>query len=284
MAGYIDAEIYWENANGILDESQYQAIREVLAPEYRDLSRWQINEYVSQLLERMSPEEIEGFWQTLGNVAKQVGKVATQILPVAAPILGTALGGPLGGAIGSMVGQFVAPKGAPSQVPTAAPLQQPPGAVTTPAEPSPGTEPPVPAGGSSALAQILALIQNPAFLQSVLGQLLGKAGNSSVPVGGQQQESVAPFGAFMNALSSLATQAAMEANAKMAYEGAQETPRYLLDAEGNFLCDPAVPEQRAQVLLQRLRENYLNGATCHCKAPGDPLAEWFIESGLVGRN
>lgn len=107
----------------------------------------------------------------------------------------------------------------------------------------------------------------------MLGQVLGKAGHSSVPVG--QQGASAPFGAFMNALSTLANQAAAEANAR---EDSQGTPRYLLDKTGNFLCDPAVPEERAGVLLRQLNEGYPAEAN---DEEEDDLTEWLLESGLM---
>ncbi|MGB7292642.1 MAG: hypothetical protein WBD99_10760 [Thermodesulfobacteriota bacterium] len=207
------------------------------------------------------------------NVGSKVGGVAAKALPVAAPIIGTAFGGPLGGAIGGTLGGL-AGKAL--------------GGATAPRRPGrPGAQPvlgKIPAG-SSATAQLMSFLQNPKLLQSVLGQVLGPAGRSSVPVG--PKGAPAPFGAFMNALSNLANQAALEANAR---EDAQETPRYLLDDEGEFKCDPAVPEERAQVLVEQLREDYFAEADDEDDPAGaddeeeDGLAEWFVEAGLVEHN
>jgi hypothetical protein len=60
-----------------------------------------------------------------------------------------------------------------------------------------------------------------------------------------------PLGAFTNLLNTLAGRAAQEADA-LAVESDERASSYLLDSEGRFLCDPAVPAQRADVLLQLL--------------------------------
>jgi hypothetical protein len=88
----------------------------------------------------------------------------------------------------------------------------------------------------------------------------------------------------MNALSQLATQAAQEANADQEYDSG--TPAYLLDEEGNFLCeDVAVPAQRAEVLLRRLRETSLAEVPAEAEEQKesrvDGLTEWFREAGWL---
>src|SRR4029077_10300483 len=105
----------------------------------------------------------------------------------------------------------------------------------------------------SAVRLLMWLLQHPALLQSVLGQVLGQAGQGAVPVG--SQGAAAPFGAFMNTLSVVANQAAAEAESAIAVESAEEIPEYLRDARGNLLCaDPALPESRAEALLAQLRD------------------------------
>lgn len=121
--------------------------------------------------------------------------------------------------------------------------------------------------------QLLGLVQNPAFLQSILGQAMGPAGKSTVRVG--RGGSAATFGSFMNALSQLATQAAIEAD-----DAAENiTESYLFDKEGNALCDTAVPERRAEVLLEQLREAPLEQDTTLRES--DALVEWFVEAGWL---
>lgn len=265
------------------EDISYAVVRGALAPEYANLPREQIDAIVTRAVLAMAPEEAENFWKTIGDIGKQIAPVAAQILPVAAPIVGTAIGGPLGGALGGTLGQVagqalsgaVAPQPAPAPPRPAMPAYPVPTPSGGPSAGAPG----LPSGASSAAAQLLSLIQNPALLQSLLGQVLGPAGRSAVPVGTQGVP--APFGAFMNALSTLANQAASEASERMAGEGAAETPAYLLDAEGNLRCDPAVPEERARVLMERLLEGYLTEASG--RRMGDSVSAWLAEAGLMGQ-
>ncbi|MDN3514153.1 MAG: hypothetical protein NG747_07115 [Candidatus Brocadia sp.] len=257
MDDYDDyTEVWLEDIDEGFDKSYYETIRGVMAPEYRDLDPEDIDAMLEDVFAGMSPEEIESFWSTLGNIGKSVGSIAAKAIPVAAPILGTALGGPVGGAIGGAVGKLAGKA-----------------LGGTPGKPIGGQPSQVPGGGSPAVSQLMSFLQNPALLQSILGQVLGKAGRSTVPVG--QQGASAPFGSFMNALSTLANQAAAEANAG---EDSQGTPSYLLDEQGNFLCDPAVPEERAQVLIEQLHEAYPAEAD---DDEGEVLTEWFSEAGLL---
>jgi hypothetical protein len=120
------------------------------------------------------------------------------------------------------------------------------------------------------------LLQHPALLQSILGQILGQAGQGSVPVG--SHGAAAPFGAFMNTLSVVANKAAAEAESATAFESFEEMPEYLRDAGGNLRCaDPALPESRAEALLAHLRES--DDPSSH--GPQDELTRWFQEAGLV---
>jgi hypothetical protein len=264
MPDYIEA--WLEEDDGAFD---YELIREVLSPENASLTEQQINALLEDVLSGMSPEEAGGFWNTLKDFGKKAAPIAGQILPVAAPIIGTAIGGPLGGAAGGALGQIA------GQALTGTASQKPPmSGPATQGTPFTQVQAPIPAGGSSATAQLMAFLQNPALLQSILGQILGPAGRSSVPVG--QQGTLAPFGAFMNALSALANQAAVEVNARITeQEDAETIPEYLLGNDGKPLCDLAVPEERAQCLLERLRESYFDEA----EDEEDELTEWFRNAG-----
>lgn len=275
MAYYMDVTVSL-NGGEDTDESRqflanpyYEAIREALDPAYHDLSRREIDDLLADVVENMSLGEVQGLENTLGNLVKAIVPVAAQLLPVAAPLIGTIIGGPAGGAIGSTIGKVAGQvlggvSGPPSAGP-AAPIAAPAGA-----------QAPVPAGGSSATAQLMALVSNPVFLRTLLGGALGQAGRASVPVG--PQDTPVPFGAFMNALAALAHQAAGEANVRIAQESAEDIPEYLLDHQGNPQCDLAVPEGRAQRLLALLHEDTLAGAE---DGEEDALTEWLVEANLV---
>lgn len=290
MAGYDYGEDWLENWDEDFEEWEefpealyFDVIRQVLSPEYQDLSDVEMEDFLQEVLGSMSPEEVEGFWSTVRNLAGNV-------LPIAGQVVGTAVGGPVGAAIGRGVGQLAGqalsrPTTRPRPTPARPPVGGPPaGAAAQRPAAAPAASPStaVPAGGSSATAQLMALLQNPALLQSILGQII-PGGRSSTPPA--QESSPAPFGAYMNALSTLAIEAAMEANR---WGAGQETPAYLLDAEGNFLCDPAVPEERARVLLEQLRQDYFVEA-CEDDDEGyliemdDEIfpAEWFSEEDFI---
>jgi hypothetical protein len=280
----------------LYDSSTYDAIRQVLRPEYRNLSDAEIDALLQRILRRMSPAEVEGFWDTVKDVAGQ-------LLPVAGAAVGTYFGGPAGTAIGAQLGQtgaqLIRPQkpatrapapAAPAAAPAgaAAPAEAPPGvaapepAPAAPAAPPPTAAPaaaPIPPGGTSAVAQLMSLIQNPAFLKSLLSQVLGPGGQPTVPVG--SQGTPVSFGPVLNALTSLAGKAAEEA--AEAYPGAEsvEATAYLVDPSGNFLVDPADPDARAQRLLELLQEDYQTGAYEPGRGAFDPVTEWLIEANLV---
>lgn len=230
----------------------YPQLSRVFAPEYGEMPAEVIEKFVAQTFgENVSAEDLEFSFK---NFLRSAGQVAQQVLPVAAPIagaaLGTFLGGPagamIGGQLGSLAGQLIAP-GRPAQPPRAMP--------PTPAlraMPSIPAGPAMPAtAGSPAAAQLLQMIARPEVLQALMGMVMGGAARPNVAIG----NTPIPLGAIANALGALANQAAAEYNAVAA--GGEAVPRYLLDERGEFLCDPAVPEQRAAVLVQRLNETAL---------------------------
>ena len=284
LEGYI-AEGDFEAPFGTARASgMYNSLREILKPEYRNLSDADLQILLQQVLGGMSPEEVEGFWDTLKDVGKAALGVAKQVaptlLPMAGGALGTLVGGPVGTAIGSKLGQMgaqlLAPQkpGAPQAAPSAAVA---PGAIPQPAvaPAPPAAAAPVPPGGSSATAQLMALLKNPDLLKSLLGQLLGGAGESTVEVG--PGATPIPFVAMMNTLESLAAQAAIEAADTMGDDQSVESMGYLQDGTGNFVVDPANPDERAQRVLTLLNE----AAPDYGPEPYDPVTEWLIEAELL---
>jgi len=230
---YIEAWI--EDVEDVDDyeRPEIQAFRSVVAPAYRHLPTEALEAMVASVMEDLPPEVAESFWGSLG-------KIAGQVLPVAAPLLGSVIGGPAGGAIGGLVGNL------------AGGLLGGGGQGGTPRPAAPAAAAPAPtssaAAGGGAAGQLMQLLQNPALLQSLLGRLTGPTGSSRVPVGSRGQS--AALGAMMGALGALANQAAIEAAAE---SDGETLPSYLFDPNGQALCDPAVPLQRAQILVDQLR-------------------------------
>jgi hypothetical protein len=210
------------------------AIREIVSEEYRDLPVEELEALVINELTGMPPMVIEGFFSSLKKIgkkvwkrgkklAKKVGKVAKKALPIvqkAAPLLSFVPGvGPVAMGIGGAAGVLGNLMGSKGKAP-------------------------------GAIGKLGSLINNPKMLQAVAAQMLPKIGRKSIPVG--RNKTRVPVGAFMNLLGMLTNKAAAEMNALGT--GTQETPNYLIDQEGELLCDPAVPEERARVLWKLLEE------------------------------
>lgn len=259
-----------------LPAAYYGLLREqVLDPEYNDLSNDDIDALLSHALENMAPEEAENFWKTMKNALPQV-------LPVAGSVVGGIVGGPagvaLGGTLGGMASKVVGGMTSPQKSkPTAQGYQVPsPQAMS-------GT-PHIALGSNSASTQLMSYLQNPQFLQSILGLILGDEGKKSIPVGKQGAE--APAGAFLNTLIQLATKALDEANVQLQQHG-KESPGYLYDAEGNPLCsDPASPIERAETLLENLKgmnRGILYSIAEEKTRPSQrgSVIEWLAEANLI---
>ncbi|MCI0394335.1 MAG: hypothetical protein L0332_07025 [Chloroflexi bacterium] len=104
-------------------------------------------------------------------------------------------------------------------------------------------------GASPGAARLLSVLYRPEVLQALVMMLMGNSGHSHVKVG----DTPVPVGAFANMLGSLAGQAAAEYHtARPQYS--EDVPTYLFDSDGELFCDPAVPEERAAVLLHLLSQ------------------------------
>jgi hypothetical protein len=152
------------------------------------------------------------------------------------------------GLVSSMAGQ---PAGGPS--PTAA-------APGTPALPT----------GQGAAATIVSLLQNPAVQQALLSQVLGSSGKDQVPTASGTS---VPRGAINTLLSQLLT----NATEGLAESESISEQNYLRGQDGEYLIDPASPEQHAALVLSRIRQ---------ARAPGPPsesmdwteTVEWIPEA------
>jgi len=228
---YDDFEDYEEFSES---EHDYEELRILLAPEYADLPPEELEELFEQTL-GMYPEDVEDFLKDLGRGLRSVGKAVAPALPAVGTVVGTAFGGPVGGAVGGIAGRAAGGALTPQRPP-----RRP---VRRPRSVSPPPQPPI-APAAPATAQLLQVLARPEVLQALMSMLLGPSGRRHVPVAGTP----VPVGAFTNLLGVLANRAAAEYNVLAAPSG-EDIPRYLLDVNGEFLVDPAVPEERAAVLL-----------------------------------
>lgn len=294
----------------IESEDYFDAVREILAPEFQDLSNDQIDHIVAENFEGMNPEEIDGF---LSGIGKVLGQAASTVLPIAGTAVGTMYGGPAGGALGGAlagaVGKGIAGAthgGSPSPsrkkgLGSDLNLRNPGKPVLPRPKPSASLfTPKQTAGSTSGAGGILALINNRDFLKSLLSITMKEKGALSLPVGAKGTKN-APPGAFVNLLLQLAKQATEEAQEIQKISISQEVPTYLLDdTETHFIDDVDSPKARAEALLHHLNDEeddydetigediYDAGDDDEEIDDEDPeenkygsVTEWFVDSGLV---
>ena len=241
MDVWVEAEEPWLAPEWLAEEDEYYiGLRESLSPLYSEMTPEQLDAVAAATLARMTPEEAEGFGDFLSKLGRAVAPLAAQVLPIAAPIIGTAIGGPAGFAIGTTVGRLAgqAP-GVPSPGPAPSPAQSgAPAPLPTPAPSmgAPVAQPLPTASGSSAAAQLMTYLEDPALKKCLAGRLLVGAGRSTVPVG--QAGNPVGFAEFMEALSVLANQAASEAEHYPEAHGTSVA--YLMDSGGGVRVGPGV--------------------------------------------
>jgi hypothetical protein len=253
---------YWADASTLSEAEDIEfGLAEALGLPREELTPEQVDPWLERTVSKLTPAESESVGDALvklGRWAKQqtaLRQFAGQVLPTAGMAVGTVYGGPagaaFGGQLGGLAGQTIAGRKPPSPPPAPSP---------TAAPPAPSQQPPAPAsggadaGGSQAAGQILYLIQNDAFLKSLLRLATDLRGQTSVPIG--EKGTAVPPVALVNLLGQLAGRAAEEADAyfSQSSESEETPPSYLLDSEGNYLCDPAAPAERADVLLRLLQQ------------------------------
>lgn len=102
-------EIY--QGESFTEDDYFEAVRYVLGPEYDGLNETELEYELLSRVDQMSESEAEGFWSSLGNVAKNVGSGILRGVSAIAPIAGTAVGAyfgapQIGGAVGGLVGNL----------------------------------------------------------------------------------------------------------------------------------------------------------------------------------
>ena len=251
--GFLEDDAYGEDALSYMPEelqafpewreayaegvTVYDAIREALGPEYETITDEEADEILEDAVADMSPEEIESFFKSLGRIASKAlpaigGAVGTMI----APGVGTAIGGALGGLAGKAVGSATRGRRRRRR-PTRrrARRRSPRRAVARPS-PRARRRP----ASTRMRAELMRLMQNPQFLQSLTGSILG--GRGAVRAGETYQE--VQLGAFLNALEHYAQEAAQEAH----QEALDVAEIYETDDAGAF-ADAAA---RAETLMDML--------------------------------
>jgi len=233
-------------------QSEYESLRENISPELAHLSDAQLE----NLFERygVDAEAMEGFFSDLGKFASSAGKAVLQaapsILPLAGTVVGTAFGGPigakLGGSLGSLAGQAVG----------SATGQKGAGGGGLGGLLSGGLGSLLGGGGLSSLmggspaaGQLLQTIAKPETMKALASMAMGPMGTPNIPVGGTS----VPVGAFGNLLKMLTGRMEAEYAEAIAKSKGDGTPGYMKDYAGEAKADPAVAENRAEVLYELLQ-------------------------------
>lgn len=244
-----DEDMWFDEAEALEAEETAElaeALREVLHEDYQDATPEEMQEALFNILGTMTPAEGLNFGKILSQIRRAgkkvlddptVGQIAQVVLPVAGATVGTLAGGPAGTAIGGKLGQAAGQAFSKGSQPTSA-------APTAPVSPS------SPQGGSAAAEQLLQLTQNPDVLKSLSSLALGSLGNMNVKLGNGGPS--VPVGGVMNLIGTLAGKAAADADELL--QESEHSLSYLLDEDGQFLGDPAVPEDRAHALYNALSE------------------------------
>ena len=215
-------------------------VRRCVRPEYSGIPSEVLEQVVEQSLSGLPDDTTEDFLKTLGSIGKAVGGTVQKAAPgiLQGAVQGASVGGPWGALIGAGAGLA---SGALSQAgQRSAPTPRPGAAAVMPATPALPT-------GRGAAATLLSLFQTPAVQQALLSQVLGSAGGQQIhtPTG-----TSVPRGAINNLLSQLLSNATEELEES---ESLSEQS-YLQGASGEYLVDPASPEQQAALVLSRLRD------------------------------
>lgn len=246
----------------------YEVIREHIAPEFARYSDEEIDLMLGEVFAGMSPEEIENFWKSIANFAR---KAAPTVLPIVGAAVGTYFGGPAGTAIGAklggLAGKYVSGAAAPRRRPARGIRRH----------PAAGRRSAVPPQGSSATAQLLNLLNNPALIQSLLSRLMGASGRVEVIAGAEILD--VEVGSLLNAVEQLAAEAAREAHE----DGVAESnmPEYLLDEDGVPSEDAGYPEVRAELLLELLNAAEAEEREAEYELSDETPEGWLLEAGLV---
>jgi hypothetical protein len=108
-------------------------------------------------------------------------------------------------------------------------------------------------GGQSAAGQLASAMRRPEVHQAIAASQLGQFGANTIPVGSAGTQ--VPVANFAQMLARLAQQAAQDAAESMAPAEAEAADlAFMVDSAGEFIGDPAMPDDRAGRLWDVLNE------------------------------
>ena len=236
-----------------LSSREVNSVRGLLAYDEAGASDRRVQSIVAETISSLPSDTAEDVFGAL----KSVAKVALPVIEKAGAgaLQGAATGGPYGALLGAGAGlasgavqqakgtlstaapgatSAPAPKGS-SPVLSGTPQLQPQAA----SQPAASLELPT---GQAAAAIILGLLQNTLIQQALLSQVLGEKGRSTL---------VTPSGAVLPraSINQLLSQLLMNAAETLPESGSSDDQSYLKDDSGQYMVDPASPEQQAAMVL-----------------------------------
>ena len=225
-----------------------EGLRQCVRPEFAGMPAEALEQIVDSAISGMPASIAEDFMKALGSLGKAVGPTLQRAAPGIAQgaATGASVGGPWGALIGAGAGLASATlrsKGRPSRPVAPAPaVTVPPSAPGRPETPAAPTLP----TGQAAAATLLSLLQNPTVQQALTSQVLGASGSQQVPTASGTS---LPRGA----INSLLTQLLANATEGLAESELISEQSYLQGESGEYLIDPASPEQQAALVLSHLQ-------------------------------
>lgn len=216
-----------------------EGLRSCIRPEYAGLPAEDLERAIEPSVSGLRADIVEDFWNTL----KKVGSTLAKVAPAVAQ--GALAGSPLraGLAVASSLLK-TKEKPAPSIAPAPA-VSAPPSATGTPGMPA---APALPTGQGAA-ATLLSLFNNPTAQQALLSQVLGRLAGPAVRTPSGTSLPVGTINHLFTQLFANASEALPESE-----ESESFSESYLKDPGGEYLVDPASPDQRAALVLSHLQQ------------------------------
>jgi hypothetical protein len=253
-------------ANGIRAHSSLKGLRKCVRPEFAAMPAAELEQIVNSSISSLPQDAAEDFLDRLRSLGKAVAPTLEHAAPGIAQgaMTGGSVGGPWGALIGAGAGLASSSlsTGKPAQPAAPASAVSPPPSATSP----PVTPPAALPSGQAAAATLVSLLQNPIVQQALMSQVLGAHGRQEVPTASGTN---LPRGAVNNLLTQLL------ANASEALPESESISEeaYLQGEDGEYLIDPASPEQQAALALSRLQSARIGRFAGEFLGP----AEWMRE-------
>ena len=253
-----------------LSPLQLECVRRSVRPEYVGIAGEDLEQIIDSAISELADSTADDFMKALGSFGKAVGPTLQQAAPSIGKgaATGASIGGPWGALIGAGAGLTSGVLGGNAKRAAAPAMPAGPASVSTSVPGIPGV-PATPAlpTGQGAAATLLSLFQNPTVQRALMSQVLGVSGSQEVPT-------VSGTSVPRGAINSLLAQLLANASEELPESESISEQSYLQGENGEYLIDPASPEQQAAFVLSHLARPPSFQA-----GPGEFVesAEWMIE-------